>query len=96
MACKAFTPVRIGDASSLRSSITLRAAMPTNTPKITTAIMEVERSLLKSANGFSGIKLSNICGTVQSATVAALFCMVVISAVSRVPATRLAMFKSKP
>ena len=58
--CAASTKVRIGDSSSSFSAITLRAAIPVSTPKITTAMIDVERAPVRSANGLVGIKLTSI------------------------------------
>ena len=69
--------------------------MPTKIPKITTAIIEVERAPVKSANGLVGIKLTNICGIVRSATLPKRVSSTLIRAVSRTPSERPAAERAK-
>ena len=67
-ACNVSTKVRIGASNSSRSCITLRAAMPVKIPKITTAIIDVERSHARSWKILVGIKLTSISGIDKSLT----------------------------
>ena len=58
--------------------------------------MIVDPAEEKLKNEFSGIKLNSICGTLKSATLAALPSSVLIFAASRVPETKPSILKLKP